>query len=72
MAEEPEGGAWTGGGWDGHAAARRRALAGLTPDQRMEWLEGMLTLLADSGALARDRAHRQDLAERWGASAPRS
>lgn len=53
------------GGWDGHDADRRAGLRRLTPFQRLEWVEGMLTLLADSGALARDRAERQRLADSW-------
>lgn len=53
------------GGWDAHAVDRRAGLAGLTPMQRLEWLEQTLTLLAISGRLDADRASRQLAADAW-------
>lgn len=54
-------------GWrgvsDAHATLRARAAS--TPAQRFTWLEESLTLAAASGALARDRARRQQQADSW-------
>lgn len=55
MTESP--GTWDGG-WQANAARQRSARALLTPSQRMEWLEQMVELLAESGMLADDRARR--------------
>jgi hypothetical protein len=41
-----------------------------TPGQRLAWLEESLLLAQASGALGRDRAERQALADRWTAHQP--
>lgn len=53
------------GGWNPDAPQRRRALAAMTPLQRLEWLEQTLALLG-AERLAQIRAKRQAEAEaRW-------
>ena len=42
-----------------------RARARSTPAQRLAWLEETLLLAEASGALARDRARRQERADAW-------
>lgn len=48
------------------ATVRRRAEL-TTPAQRLAWLEESLLLAQASGALARERARRQRLADGWAA-----
>lgn len=57
--------------WRGTSDTRSvlRARAATTPAQRLEWLEETLLLAEASGTLARDRARRQQLADRWAAQA---
>lgn len=71
-AEEPTVGDsdWDGG-WAADRARKRRAWLALTPAQRLEWLEDMLDLAAEVGALDADRARRAEEARRaWEQAAP--
>lgn len=54
--------AWRG---TSDTAATLRARAATTPGQRLAWLEESLLLAQSSGALARDREGRQDVADKW-------
>ncbi|MEE8600392.1 hypothetical protein [Euzebya tangerina] len=51
--------------WDGLAEAQRRSRAGLSHEQRWEWLIAALELASASGALAVDRRRRAALAAAW-------
>jgi hypothetical protein len=60
------------GGWAADRARKRRAWQALTPGQRLAWLEDVLDLALEVGALDADRARRAEAAHRaWeqGASA---
>lgn len=63
------GGDWSAATHEGLARARRRAIAALTPTERMQWLDAALDLALRSGALARARAERQRRADAaWGSA----
>lgn len=47
------------------STAALHARAATTPGQRLAWLEDSLLLAQASGALARDRAQRQAMAQQW-------
>lgn len=52
------------GGWAADRARKRRAWLALTPAQRLAWLEDMLDLAHEAGALDGDRARRAAAARR--------
>lgn len=52
------------GGWGADRSRKRRAWLALTPAERLEWLEDVLDLAAETGALAADRARRAEEARR--------
>jgi truncated hemoglobin YjbI len=52
------------GGWAADRARKRRAWLTLTPGQRLAWLEDMLDLAAEVGALDADRARRAEAVRR--------
>ncbi|HVE62464.1 MAG TPA: hypothetical protein VNB94_01490 [Mycobacteriales bacterium] len=59
---------WSAGTYDGLRRAQVWAIAGLTPQERREWLDAALGLAEGSGAPARVRAGRSWAASsQWGA-----
>ena len=63
MMSTPEAGpAWRG---TSDTTAALLARAATTPGQRLAWLEESLLLAQATGAIARDRARRQAVADLW-------
>jgi hypothetical protein len=57
---------WEEATYAGKAVAQRRRLAGLTPEQRLAWLEDALIDAERIGVLTKARQHKQrDLINRW-------
>lgn len=62
---------WAVGTFDGLERVRARELAGLTPQQRLAWLEEAQELAHASGALARSReAKQREIDVLWGEPGP--